>query len=149
MSNRSYSYWPMPQPQQCQIRAASTTYTTAHETPNPLPLSEARDQTCNLMVPNQIRSCCTMTGTPRQWSFLLYSKVIQLYLYTHLFSFRIFFHIDYQRLLVGFSVLYSRSQWPIIPHISVWVLSCINWKTISVRRKSKAQFPLKSLKNLW
>ena len=29
-SNRSYSYWPMPQPQQRQIRAESMTYTTAH-----------------------------------------------------------------------------------------------------------------------
>ena len=28
------------------------------------PLSEARDQTCNLMVPSQIRFCCTTTGTP-------------------------------------------------------------------------------------
>ena len=29
-SNRSYSHWPMPQPQQRQIRAVSATYTTAH-----------------------------------------------------------------------------------------------------------------------
>ena len=29
-SNWSYSCWPTPQPQQCGIRAASTTYTTAH-----------------------------------------------------------------------------------------------------------------------
>ena len=29
-SNRSYSCQPMPQPQQCQIRATSSTYTTAH-----------------------------------------------------------------------------------------------------------------------
>ena len=28
------------------------------------PLSEARDRTCNLMVPSQIRFCCTKTGTP-------------------------------------------------------------------------------------
>ena len=29
-SNRSYSCWPTPQPQQCRIRAESVTYTTAH-----------------------------------------------------------------------------------------------------------------------
>ena len=28
-----------------------------------IPVSEARDQTCNLMVPSQIRFCCAMTGT--------------------------------------------------------------------------------------
>ena len=28
------------------------------------PLSEARDQTHNLMVPSRIRVCCTMMGTP-------------------------------------------------------------------------------------
>ena len=28
------------------------------------PQSKARDQTCNLMVPSQIRFCCAMTGTP-------------------------------------------------------------------------------------
>ena len=28
------------------------------------PLSKARNQTCNLMVPSQIRYHCTMTGTP-------------------------------------------------------------------------------------
>ena len=29
------------------------------------PVWEARDRTCNLMVPSQIRFCCTMTGTPK------------------------------------------------------------------------------------
>ena len=29
-SNQSYSCWPLPQPQQCQIWATSATYTTAH-----------------------------------------------------------------------------------------------------------------------
>ena len=32
------------------------------------PPSEARDQTCNLMVPRQINFCCAMTGTP-DWCF--------------------------------------------------------------------------------
>ena len=39
----------MPQPQQRRILN---------------PLSEARDQILNLMVPSQIRFCCAMTGTP-------------------------------------------------------------------------------------
>ena len=30
----------------------------------PNPLSEARDRTCNLMVPSQMCFCCAMTGTP-------------------------------------------------------------------------------------
>ena len=29
-ANQSWSRWPTPQPQPCQIRAASVTYTTAH-----------------------------------------------------------------------------------------------------------------------
>ena len=29
-SNQSFSHWPSPQPQQCQIQATSSTYTTAH-----------------------------------------------------------------------------------------------------------------------
>ena len=28
--NQSYSFWPMPQPQHCRIRATSSIYTTAH-----------------------------------------------------------------------------------------------------------------------
>ena len=32
-------------------------------------LSEARDQTHNLMVTSWIRVCCTMTGTPPQGTF--------------------------------------------------------------------------------
>ena len=34
-------------------------------------LSEARDQTCNLMVPNWICFHCAMMGTPKTFSFLL------------------------------------------------------------------------------
>ena len=33
------------------------------------PLSEARDRTCNLMVPSQIHFCCATTGTPRFVSY--------------------------------------------------------------------------------
>jgi len=55
-------------------------YTTATATPDPSrichlhhsswqcwilnPLSEARDQTCNLIVPSRIHFCCSMTGIP-------------------------------------------------------------------------------------
>ena len=46
---------PTPQPQQCQIRAASATYTTAHKNVGFLnPLSKARDQNCVLMHASQI-----------------------------------------------------------------------------------------------
>ena len=45
-SNRSWSCWPTPQPQQRRILN---------------PLSEARNQTRNLMVPSQIHLCCTTT----------------------------------------------------------------------------------------
>ena len=49
-SNQSYSCWPTPpQPQQCQILN---------------PLSKARDRTCKLMVPSQIRFCCTTMRPP-------------------------------------------------------------------------------------
>ena len=33
-------------------------------TPDPYPLSEARDQTCTLMVPSRIHFCCATMGTP-------------------------------------------------------------------------------------
>ena len=35
----------------------------------------------------------------RSWTFQLYNKVIQLYMYTHLFSFRFFSHRDHHRIL--------------------------------------------------
>ena len=34
------------------------------------PLSEARDRTCNLIVPSWIRFHCTMKGTPKEVIFL-------------------------------------------------------------------------------
>ena len=37
------------------------------------PLSEARDRTCNLIVPSRIRFCCAMTGTPSTFFFYLQS----------------------------------------------------------------------------
>ena len=55
-SNQSCSFWPTTQPQQCQIWAASVTYTTSswqHWILNPL--SKAGDQTCILMDTSQIR----------------------------------------------------------------------------------------------
>ena len=35
--------------------------------PDPNPLSEASDRTCNPMVPSRIHLCCAMTGTPLDW----------------------------------------------------------------------------------
>ena len=51
-SNWSYSSRPTPQPRQCQIFN---------------PLSEARNQTHNLMVPSQIGFCYTMMGTQNKF----------------------------------------------------------------------------------
>ena len=71
-----------------QLRA----YTTATAMPDPSrvchlhhssqwhqilnPLSKARDQTCNLMVPSRICFCCTTTGTPAMSFLLLYSYIL-------------------------------------------------------------------------
>ena len=47
---------PQLQPQQCGIRAASATYTTAYRNASSLsPLSEARDQTCVFMDASWVR----------------------------------------------------------------------------------------------
>ena len=59
-SNQSCSCRPTPQPQQRQIRAASATYTTAHSNAGSL---TRWDETCNFMVPSQIRFHCATTGT--------------------------------------------------------------------------------------
>ena len=48
------------------------------------PLSEARDQTCNLMVPSQIRFCCTMTGTPPLFFLIPVLFVFFVFLGLHL-----------------------------------------------------------------
>ena len=53
-SNQSYSHEPTPQPQPRQI---------------PNPLREARDRTCNLMVPSRLH--CATTGTPRFHNILI------------------------------------------------------------------------------
>ena len=42
------------------------------------PLTEAWDQTCNLMVPSQIRFCCATTGTPKKKSFCFKFKFFNL-----------------------------------------------------------------------
>ena len=50
--------------QQHQIQAASATYIPQLTAmPDPYPLSEAKDQTCNLMVPSQISFRCATKGT--------------------------------------------------------------------------------------
>ena len=52
------SCWPMPEPQQRQIRATSVIYAQLTAMQDLNPLSEARDGTWNLMVPSQIRFHC-------------------------------------------------------------------------------------------
>ena len=54
---------PTPQPQQCQMQAASATYTTAHGNTGSLTRSEARDQSHIIMDTSRIRFCCATTGT--------------------------------------------------------------------------------------
>ena len=69
------------------IRAVALAYATATAMPDPIrtcnlhhssqqcwilnPLSKARAWTHNLMVPRQIRFCCTMTGTPTYLQLLM------------------------------------------------------------------------------
>ena len=83
--NWSYSCQPVPQPQQCRIRAMSVTYTTAHSNARSLtPLSQARDRTRNLMVKSWIRFHCTATGIPPstfKWNVYLFYLLYQRYLY--------------------------------------------------------------------
>ena len=62
LGNQSCTCWPTPQPQQRQNRATSATYTTARGKAGSL-TSKARDQTCVLMDPSQIRFHRAMTGT--------------------------------------------------------------------------------------
>ena len=64
-SNQSYSCWPQPQPQQCTIRSASVSYTTAEGNARSLThwARQARDRSYNLMVTSQICFCCATTGT--------------------------------------------------------------------------------------
>ena len=64
-SNWSCSCWPMPQPEQCGIQAASATYTIAHGNQILNPLREARDGICILIDTCQIHFHCAMTGIPR------------------------------------------------------------------------------------
>ena len=66
-SNRSCSLWPrhchsQPQPDPnhvCDLHHSSRPRRILN------PLSEARDRTCNLIVPSRIRFCCAPTGTLR------------------------------------------------------------------------------------
>ena len=61
-SHRSYGCQPTPEPQQHRIRAASDLHHRSRQCQIPNPLSKARDQTRNLMVPSQICFCCAMMG---------------------------------------------------------------------------------------
>ena len=98
----SHSHLHKPQPQQRQIRAISATYTTAHGNSWILnTLSEARDQTRNLMVPSQIHFHCTMSGTPTV--FLFCKK----------------FHLLYYRSLC-FTLSYTLERLETLMLVSLW-----------------------------
>ena len=64
-SNWNCSCWPMPQPQQVGVQAASATYTTAHGKARIFnPLSKARDQTHIVMDTSWVCYCWSLMGTP-------------------------------------------------------------------------------------
>ena len=69
--NGSYNYWPASQPQQHQIWATSTTYTTAQGNARSLThwVSEGRDWTRILMDTSGIRFHCTTMETPSLFLF--------------------------------------------------------------------------------
>ena len=69
-SNLSCSRRPTPQPQQCGMRAASVTYTTAHGNAGSLTQCKARDQTRNLMLPTGIRQQLSHEGNSWQFYFI-------------------------------------------------------------------------------
>ena len=49
------------------------------------PLSKARNQTCNLMVPSQVHFCYNSAGTPVCFSYLLCFSYLFIYLFISLF----------------------------------------------------------------
>ena len=66
-SNQSCSHWPIPQPQQHQIRAASMTYTTAHGDAGSLThwvRSGIEPETSWFLVRLLDCFCCATLGTP-------------------------------------------------------------------------------------
>ena len=78
-----------------------SSYTTATATPDPRhicnlhhssqqrqilnPMSKARDQTCKLVVPGQIRFCCATMGTPNFSE--IFKNVFILFIFIFLFFF--------------------------------------------------------------
>ena len=64
-SSSPLSLWPTPQPQQCWIRAASVTYTTAHGSAGSLThwASQARDWTCILIDTGPVHYHWATMGT--------------------------------------------------------------------------------------
>ena len=82
----------------CQARGQIGAVAAGHRQLQPRrilnPVSKARDQTCNLMVPSRIRFHCATTGTPktylrpqilkylpRELGFLSFSNFVVLVLY--------------------------------------------------------------------
>ena len=62
------------------------------------PLSKARDQTCNLMVPSRIRFCCTTMGIPRLSIFKTLILLVSVFL---IFTSLIIIDIEYLFICVG------------------------------------------------
>ena len=60
------------------------------------PLSQVRDQTCNLVVTSQIRFRCTMTGTPA----LFFSRGPEQHLFEYIFL-KVFIKMDMDLQLFG------------------------------------------------
>ena len=60
--HRSCSRWPTPQPQQCGIRVASATYTTAHS--NTTHRARPGIEHATSWFPVGFANSCAMTGTP-------------------------------------------------------------------------------------
>ena len=65
--NQSCSCWPMPQPQQRPIPAASETCHSSWQCWILNPLSEARERIWVLMDASQIHFCWVMIGTKKCW----------------------------------------------------------------------------------
>ena len=79
-SNWSYSQRPVPQPQQCstgiELHLEPTLQLMATQCQILNLLSEARNQTSNLMFPSQIRFRCATMGTPKEQ---IYDHHIDMY----------------------------------------------------------------------
>ena len=121
MSNRNCISQPTPQPQQCRIQTVSVTYYhSLWQCQIPNPLSKAREQTCNFIVPSGIHFCCAMMGTP---TFLLtvYKCSSSSYSCHHLFFLLILIMASVRwylvMVLIGISMMISDTE-----HLFIYLL---------------------------